>query len=47
VDLRSSEQIPRGGWFIALTFGIVAVVATAFVWAGLSLTDLLSVLRRH
>ena len=47
MDLRSSEQIPRGGRFIALTFGILAVVATAFVWAGLSLTDLLSVLRRH
>jgi hypothetical protein len=47
VDLHSSDQIPRAGRFIAVTFGIMAVVATAFVWAGLSLTDLLSVVRRH
>ena len=41
------DRSTRSRRLVALTFGVLAIVATACVWAGLSLTDVLNVVRHR
>jgi hypothetical protein len=46
LDWRMQRESLSSAKVIPLVLGVLAVIATAFVWAGLSLTDVLSILRR-